>query len=72
MNMEQIRVIIKNKSSMDCWVYVGATDVYYLLAKSKISIKVMEGENLYAVSNQKDIKLFGVITHHVSQINIFF
>lgn len=57
---------------MDCWVYVGAIDVYYLLAKYKLKIRVAEGENIYVVSSHQNIKNLGVVKPETKQLNIIF
>lgn len=70
--MQYVSVMLKNKSSMDCWVYVGAVDVYYLLAKYQLKIKVTEGENIYVISSQQNIQYLGVVKPETQQIDITF
>jgi|JI8StandDraft_2_1071088.scaffolds.fasta_scaffold44045_1 hypothetical protein len=70
--MQYVSVVLKNKSLMDCWVYVGAIDVYYLLAKYKLKIRVAEGENIYVVSSHQNIKNLGVVKPETKQLNIIF
>jgi hypothetical protein len=70
--MQCVSLIIKNKSSMDCWVYIGAIEVHYLLAKYQLKIKVTEGENIYVVSSQQNIQHLGVVKSETQQLEIVF
>jgi len=70
--MEGISLLLKNKSLQDCWVYVGAIDVHYLLAKSEKHIRACEGENIYAVSGKQNIKHLGIIYQGLQLLEISF
>lgn len=65
-------VVLKNKSSLDCWVYVGAIEVYYLCAGYKIKLKILSDENIYVVSSKQNIKYLGSISPDKQFFEIFF
>lgn len=70
--METHTLTLKNKSHLDCWVYVGAIDLYFLCAGYEIELKIMKGENVYVVSSKQNIKHFVLNSREIEFLEIFF
>lgn len=70
--MQYASITLRNKSYLDCWIYVGVIEVYYLCAKYEIRIKVPKDENVYAVSSKQNIKHLGTIPQEIQYLEIFF
>lgn len=70
--MQYASISLRNKSHLDCWIYVGAIEVYYLCAKYEIRIKVPKYENIYVISSQQNVKHLGTIHKEIQDFEICF